>query len=188
MATAENRPQGAEEIIRERKKRILSLKTLVFFILSSSLLVFLVSRLELRRTLETLSEADPAMLVYASLAYVLSNYFKSLRYQVMLRDLSISTPKMFAISGYQNFFNQILPARTGELTLVYYLNPSGEPTYRKGFIHCWARASSISSSSRPFSYAPCSSPMEGRARSPCCCLEPYSWRYRLFYFSISSGW
>jgi len=132
MATAENRPQGAEEIIRERKKRILSLKTLVFFILSSSLLVFLVSRLELRRTLETLSEADPAMLVYASLAYVLSNYFKSLRYQVMLRDLSISTPKMFAISGYQNFFNQILPARTGELTLVYYLKTIGGADISKG--------------------------------------------------------
>lgn len=127
-----NSAAGAEEIIRERKRRILSLKTLVFFILSSFLLVFLLGRLELRKTLETLRDADPAMVIYAGLAYILANYFKSLRYEVMLKELAIPMPRMFAISGYQNFFNQILPARTGELTLVYYLKTIGGADISKG--------------------------------------------------------
>jgi uncharacterized protein (TIRG00374 family) len=50
----------------------------------------------------------------------MSNFFKALRFQIMLSESGTSLFRMFVISGYQNFFNQIMPARTGELTFLYY--------------------------------------------------------------------
>ncbi len=50
----------------------------------------------------------------------------------MLRDIRVTPFQMFAITSYQNFFNQILPARTGELTLIYYLKKVGGASLSRG--------------------------------------------------------
>lgn len=106
-------------------RKYTTVKTLVFLLLSAAVIVFMASVIDLRAMGKSLAGADPFWLAVAVLLYALSNLAKSVRYSLMLRESGVSHAGMFAITAYQNFFNQILPARTGELTLVYYLKKSG---------------------------------------------------------------
>ncbi|TAL33459.1 MAG: flippase-like domain-containing protein [Spirochaetes bacterium] len=119
--TTNHAPESADEIIRERRKRILNPRTVVFFALSAGLVYFLLRRIDLGETARTFRDADYRLLGLACVIYVFSNLFKSIRFAVLLKDLEVPQFKLFAITSYHNFFNQILPARTGELTFVYYL-------------------------------------------------------------------
>jgi hypothetical protein len=55
-----------------------------------------------------------------------------LRFRVMLGDYRIPLLDLYTITSYHNFFNQIMPARTGELTFVYYLKKIGAIDISKG--------------------------------------------------------
>lgn len=112
--------QGAGDILQERKRRVFSKRTLVFLVLALAIICFLVSQINVKQTAQALSGADVSLVLLSAFFYLCSNFFKSVRFNILLRDSGISVPKMFAISGYQNFFNQIMPARTGELTFLYY--------------------------------------------------------------------
>ncbi len=114
-------PATSDEIISERKRRIFSIKTLVFFVLSLFLIWFLLQKIDYKRTFDAFLLARLDMLVYSCLAYTAANIFKTLRYSLLLKNLDLGFFDHFTVSSYQNFFNQILPARTGELTFVYYL-------------------------------------------------------------------
>ncbi len=131
-ATAPRVPESADEIIRERKKRILSVKSLALFCLSAFLVYFLLNRLDIARTIEAFRGASFSLLGLSSLLYALSNLFRSIRFGVLLGDARVGGMDLFAITGYHNFFNQVLPARTGELTFVYYLKRIGGVDISKG--------------------------------------------------------
>ncbi|MGV7930908.1 MAG: lysylphosphatidylglycerol synthase transmembrane domain-containing protein [Spirochaetota bacterium] len=128
----ENNTDASDEVIKERKRRIFSIKTLVFLALSIALLFFLMRSIDISATIATMANADPWLLLASCGAYLASNLCKSVRYHVMLRDIRVTPFQMFAITSYQNFFNQILPARTGELTLIYYLKKVGGASLSRG--------------------------------------------------------
>jgi glycosyltransferase 2 family protein len=130
--TTPQAPESADEIIRERKKRILSAKTFVFFCISAFLVYFLLRRIDLAETIAAFRGADYPMLGLACLVYVFSNLFKSIRFGVLLGDVNAGPMNLYAITSYHNFFNQILPARTGELTFVYYLKQIGRADISRG--------------------------------------------------------
>ena len=109
-----------EEILSERRKKIFSLRTLIFLVIAIVIIFLLVSAIDVKETVDALKKADVSLVLLSAFIYLLSNFFKSIRFCIMLKESKISLPKMFAISGYQNFFNQIMPARTGELTFLYY--------------------------------------------------------------------
>ena len=132
MTDTPGRTLAPDEAIRERKRRILSLKSLVFLVLSIAILIYLLRSVDIAATLSTIANADPWLLLASCGAYLLSNLCKSVRYHVMLRDIEVTPFQMFAITSYQNFFNQILPARTGELTLIYYLKKVGGASLSRG--------------------------------------------------------
>ncbi len=121
MAENQTTPATSDEIIRERKRRIFSLKTLIFFVLSVFLVWFLLRKIDYRRAFDAFLLARIDLLAYSCLAYTVANVFKTLRYSLLLKSLDLGFFDHFTVSSYQNFFNQILPARTGELTFVYYL-------------------------------------------------------------------
>ncbi len=108
------------EFLATRRKRIFSLRTLVLLVLALIIIYLLLSGIDLGKTIEAMKGSNPALMLLASLVYCLSNFFKALRFKVMLSGSGVSLFRMFVISGYQNFFNQIMPARTGELTFLYY--------------------------------------------------------------------
>jgi uncharacterized protein (TIRG00374 family) len=51
----------------------------------------------------------------------MSIFFKALRFKIFFGDANLALSKLFVITSFHNFFNQILPARTGEITLLYYM-------------------------------------------------------------------
>lgn len=115
-----NQQITGDEILRERRKKIFSLRTLILLVLAITLILFLFSRIDLKQMTTALKQANVSLVLLSAFIYLLSNFFKSIRFSIMLHGNGISLSKMFAISSYQNFFNQIMPARTGELTFLYY--------------------------------------------------------------------
>ena len=123
---------GTDELISERKKRIFSKKTLILLVLSLALVIFLVTRIDMERTVHTFRNADPLLLLACCVLYFMSNFFKALRFRVLLAGEKVKLYDLFIIASYHNFFNQIFPARTGELTFVYYLKKISRSDISKG--------------------------------------------------------
>ena len=113
-------------------RKYANVKTFVFLALSVIVIGLMISVIDVRAMGRSFASADPQWLAAACGLYALSNFCKSIRYSVMMRRAGVSQKTMFAITSYQNFFNQILPARTGELTLIYYLKKAGNSSVSKG--------------------------------------------------------
>ena len=127
-----NEISNSNDLIKERKKRILNKKTFILLLFSIILVAFLLMRVDISKTLTTLGNINPYYAIAACFVYFSSNYFKALRFKVLLKEFKISMPKLYVIASYHNFLNQIFPARTGELTFVYYLNKIGNANLSKG--------------------------------------------------------
>lgn len=117
--------QDYRDVIEERRKRIFSFRNLLFLIISLIIIYFFLKQIDIAGTLTVISNIKISYILIIFLLYCLSNYLKSLRFMLMLKDKQIKNSDMFTIVSYQNFFNLILPARTGELTLIYYLKKIG---------------------------------------------------------------
>ena len=57
-------------------------------------------------------------ILVAFVTYVLSYVFRALRFKLIL-STSLSMRRLFSIVGIHTFFNNVLPARTGELSYLY---------------------------------------------------------------------
>ncbi|MBN2079285.1 MAG: flippase-like domain-containing protein [Spirochaetes bacterium] len=125
-------PQSADAILQERKKRIFTLRTLLLLALSLSLAWFLIRQVDVSRAMETVRNADLLLIAACVCTYFVSTFFKMLRNRTMLGDLGIPLFDLFAITSYHSFLNQIMPARTGELTFVYYLKKIGKGEISRG--------------------------------------------------------
>lgn len=125
-------PQSTDTILRERKKRIFSIKTLVLLALSIAITYFLIGKLDWGKSFDIIKNADMRLILASCLTYCVSNFFKTLRFRVMLGGFRIPLFDLYSITSYHNFFNQIMPARTGELTFVYYLKKMGNVDISKG--------------------------------------------------------
>lgn len=124
--------ENPDSVLQERKRRILSLKTLVFFVLSAAIAYFLLGKLEIAKTFDIIKNANVWLIIGSCLTYFVSNFFKMLRFRVMLKNYGIPLFDLYTITSYHNFFNQIMPARTGELTFVYYLKHIANADISKG--------------------------------------------------------
>lgn len=125
-------PQSAEAVLTERKRRIFSVKTLVLLALSIAIAYFLAGKLDLGRSFDIIRNANVWLIAASCAVYFMSNFFKMLRFRVMLSGSGIPLFALYSITSYHNFFNQIMPARTGELTFVYYLKKIGNVDISKG--------------------------------------------------------
>ncbi|MBN2160426.1 MAG: flippase-like domain-containing protein [Spirochaetes bacterium] len=125
-------PQGADQILTERKRRIFSARTAIFLVLSLSLGYFLLSKLDIGKSFEIIRNANARLIAACFVTYFAADFFKMLRIKVMLGGHAISLVDLFVITSYHNFFNQIMPARTGELTFVYYMKKIGNVDLSKG--------------------------------------------------------
>ncbi len=104
--------------------------TLVFF----SLLLYFLPPGEL---LSFLSEISLKDFLLASLFYGLSHISRSLRWKLLLKDLSFF--HSFLINSANVFLNNLLPARTGELSWFYYSKRLGVSLQRSVGVFLWGR-------------------------------------------------
>ncbi|HOD16473.1 MAG TPA: lysylphosphatidylglycerol synthase transmembrane domain-containing protein [Spirochaetota bacterium] len=135
MGMPDNHPgreSAPDEILRERKRRIFSWRTMVFLAVSLLLAWLLLRQMDIAGTVDMIRKADPLLIAACCAVYVLSNISKMLRFRVMLGDYRIPLFDLFTITSYHNFSNMVFPARTGELTFVYYLKKIGGVDMTKG--------------------------------------------------------
>lgn len=111
-----------QDLLAERKRRILSSRTLVLTFVSVAVITLLIYQVDVEQMVGYFSRADLKIVALSMLIYGISNLMKAIRLLRVMRLPFGKLARMFEVVSYHNFFNHILPARTGELTLVYYLN------------------------------------------------------------------
>lgn len=114
-------------------KKILNIKSIVFLILSISIIVFLVTIFDFEKITEILRRVKLRYIFAASFCYLCSNFFKTVRFKYFFSDIDMPFGLLFSVVSYHNFYNQIMPARTGEFTLIYYLKKICNTNVSKGF-------------------------------------------------------
>jgi uncharacterized protein (TIRG00374 family) len=120
------------ELLEQRKKRIFSLRSFIFLVICIAILAFLYSIFDQESLEKIILKINPLYLLAASFLYFLSNLLKTFRFQIFFKEQKLNMPKLFTVVSYHNFFNQIMPARTGEITLVYYLRSICKVDISKG--------------------------------------------------------
>ena len=98
------------------KKQTLS--KLAAVIITISLLAILLSQIEVTDVVDTLTGIEPVYLVAGFGLYVLSYFFRALRFYILL-NREVGIRDLFAIVCAHNLANNLLPLRSGELSFFY---------------------------------------------------------------------
>ena len=97
------------------KKRLAKLSAVV---ISVALVAILLSQIQIGDIITTLADIDPVYLIVGFVLYVCSYIFRALRFYILLNK-EIRLRDLFNIVCVHNMANNILPARTGELSYIY---------------------------------------------------------------------
>ncbi|MFN3946781.1 MAG: flippase-like domain-containing protein [Aquificaceae bacterium] len=95
------------------------MKKLLSLILALLFLLFLFHFVPLEELIESLRQVKAPNLVFAFLLYSLSQIFRSIRWKLLIKGVSFFD--LFLINSANIMFNNLLPARTGEVSWFYYL-------------------------------------------------------------------
>jgi uncharacterized membrane protein YbhN (UPF0104 family) len=95
------------------------LKKLFPFAFTLLFLALLFYFIPIEDLLKSLQKINPLNLILAFLSYSLSQLFRTLRWKILIKDLPFF--HLFLINSANIMFNNLLPARTGELSWFYYL-------------------------------------------------------------------
>ena len=89
-------------------------------IITVVLVAILLSQIKIADIIATLAGIDPLYLVAGFVLYVCSYLFRALRFYILLNG-EVGIRDLFNIVCVHNMANNILPARTGELSYIYLL-------------------------------------------------------------------
>ena len=89
-------------------------------VITAVLLAILLSQIQIADIIVTLASIDPLYLVAGFILYTCSYYFRALRFHILLNK-EVRLRDLFNIVCVHNMVNNILPARTGELSYIYLL-------------------------------------------------------------------
>lgn len=92
----------------------------VAVLITVALLAILLSQVNVADVVTTLMSIDPLYLVAGFLLYICSYVFRAVRFHVLL-NREVRLRDLFWIVCVHNMMNNLLPARTGELSYVYLL-------------------------------------------------------------------
>ena len=87
-------------------------------IITIVLVATLLSQISIGDVAKTLASIDPIYLIIGFVLYLFSYFFRALRFQILLGN-KIGFKDLFTIVCVHNMANNILPARTGEVSYVY---------------------------------------------------------------------
>lgn len=84
------------------------------------LVAILLSQISIGDIAKTLLSINPIYLVIGFILYLCTYFFRALRFHILLNK-KVSIKDLFTIVCVHNMVNNILPARTGELSYIYLL-------------------------------------------------------------------
>ncbi|MCS7262783.1 MAG: flippase-like domain-containing protein [Aquificaceae bacterium] len=102
------------------------MKRFLPFVLTLLLIALLLYFVPFGELLRTLQSVELLNLLLAFFVYSLSQLFRSLRWRMLLKDIGFLDS--FALNSANIMFNNLLPARTGELSWFYYTKKMGAGT------------------------------------------------------------
>jgi len=108
-----------------------NLAKLVAAIVTLALVAILLSQIEVADVVHTLTSIEPVYLVAGFGLYVLSYFLRALRFHILL-NREVGIRDLFNIICIHNMVNNLLPARTGELSYVYLLKKRHNKTAGAG--------------------------------------------------------
>ncbi|WP_448583534.1 lysylphosphatidylglycerol synthase domain-containing protein [Thermocrinis sp.] len=113
------------------------MKRIFPFLLSFAFLFLLFYFLPPREIINFLKLITLKSFFLASFLYGMSHITRSLRWKILLKDLSFS--QAFLINSANVFLNNLLPARTGELSWFYYSRKLGVSLSASLVVFLWGR-------------------------------------------------
>lgn len=102
----------------EIKKQTLA--KIVAFVITIILVAILLSQVEIGDVVSTLAGIDSIHVIIGFVLYTCSYFFRALRFHILLNK-EVRLRDLFNIVCVHNMVNNILPARTGELSYIYLL-------------------------------------------------------------------
>lgn len=82
------------------------------------LVAVLLSQVSIGDVAKTLASIDLVYLIIGFILYLSSYFFRALRFHILLNN-KVSIKDLFSIVCVHNMANNILPARTGEVFVIY---------------------------------------------------------------------
>lgn len=89
-------------------------------IITVVLVAILLSQISIGDVVKTLISIEPIYLIIGFILYLCSYFIRALRFHILLNH-KVSIKDLFTIVCVHNMVNNILPARTGELSYIYLL-------------------------------------------------------------------
>ena len=99
----------------------------IFSVLLTALLVYLLlSNMRASDIKDTLRNTEITFILYGFLTYILMNFFRVLRFRIILGS-GLSMRELFSVVTIHNMYNNLVPARLGEISFFYLLKKRKRP-------------------------------------------------------------
>ncbi|MEM2175657.1 MAG: lysylphosphatidylglycerol synthase transmembrane domain-containing protein, partial [Candidatus Micrarchaeia archaeon] len=109
-----------------------NLSLILSILLAGLILPFLLSQIDINLFFETLNIINPIYILFAFLSYFSTYLLRTWRFCI-LTNKEIKFLDMLKIVCIHNMFNNLLPARTGELSFIYLLRKFHKKDLEEGF-------------------------------------------------------
>ena len=111
--------------------RLKQIITIVISVITTIILIYLLLKtISFNDFAETFSKISPLIILLSFAAYFLSYVFRAVRFRGLSQKISFN--KLFSIVCIHNFFNNIIPARIGELSYVYLIGKQKDNSTESG--------------------------------------------------------
>lgn len=112
-------------MVTTNKKRIIQA------IITIGLVIFLLSYIEVEKIAETISTIPPVLFLLCFILYIFSYFLRAFRFRILLNE-TIGFKDLFSIVSVHNMLNNILPARSGELSYIYLVKRTNDISIDRG--------------------------------------------------------
>jgi len=102
-------------MLNNKKRQIISV------LISLSLIIFLFKQINLLQAKEILGRFSWSWALGGLLTYLGLNILRAWRWRILIHSKKIKFKDIFKVTVLHNFFGNLLPARSGELTYLYFL-------------------------------------------------------------------
>lgn len=125
-------PDQFDSLNHSNRKQKIWLRLFLMLIFTVILLYFIFKNLPFSSLMAGFKEISIFNLILAGASYFVCLFFRSLRFYLIL-EKELSFKKVFGITSFNNFTNNILPLRLGELSYIYLAKKEGIKSTRGVF-------------------------------------------------------
>jgi uncharacterized protein (TIRG00374 family) len=100
----------------------LSKRFILSILITAGIVFILLLQISLKDLYTLLRTIDPFWLALGSIAYLLANLFRALRFRLLIHSKGVPLSDLFRITSFYHLSLMVLPSKLGELSYPYLLN------------------------------------------------------------------